>query len=170
MALPPGRARLSTQPPPTGIDRRDEHNRDRAARLLQAPTIEPAVARMTSGLRATSSAAYLRQARHRPRPSGSRCARCGQPSNPIPAGPGDGRDTAVSLRIVCGHRHEHADAPHPLGCCARPASGHAAAPPSSVMNSRRLGTWRHPLRRSTVPQSRTGGGLCVHSPLEPMTG
>src|SRR5215510_12593504 len=24
------------------------------------------------------------------------------------------------------------------GCCARPASGHAAAPPSSVMNSRRL--------------------------------
>ena len=26
----------------------------------------------------------------------------------------------------------------PLGCCARAASGHAAAPPSSVMNSRRL--------------------------------
>jgi hypothetical protein len=24
------------------------------------------------------------------------------------------------------------------GCCARAASGHAAAPPSSVMNSRRL--------------------------------
>jgi hypothetical protein len=25
-----------------------------------------------------------------------------------------------------------------VGCCARAASGHAAAPPSSVMNSRRL--------------------------------
>jgi hypothetical protein len=25
-----------------------------------------------------------------------------------------------------------------LGCCARAASGHAAAPPSSVMNSRRF--------------------------------
>ena len=25
-----------------------------------------------------------------------------------------------------------------LGCCARAASGHAAAPPSSAMNSRRL--------------------------------
>jgi hypothetical protein len=25
-----------------------------------------------------------------------------------------------------------------LGCCARAANGHAAAPPSSVMNSRRL--------------------------------
>jgi len=24
------------------------------------------------------------------------------------------------------------------GCCARPASGHTAAPPSSVMNSRRF--------------------------------
>src|SRR5262245_20735573 len=32
------------------------------------------------------------------------------------------------------------------GCCARAASGHAAAPPSSVMNSRRLIT-RSPRRR-----------------------
>ena len=36
------------------------------------------------------------------------------------------------------HIHEHADASHAFNCCARAANGHAtAAPPSSVMNSRR---------------------------------
>src|SRR5262245_31253781 len=45
-----------------------------------------------------------------------------------------------SFRIALRPAHQYADAPHPLaGCCARAASGHAtAAPPSSVMNSRRL--------------------------------
>ena len=46
---------------------------------------------------------------------------------------------ACAFRIVCGRGHEHADASHAFACCARAASGHAAAaPPSSVMNSRRL--------------------------------
>ena len=47
-------------------------------------------------------------------------------------------EAGLRFRIVGGRGHEHADAPASLGCCARAASGHAAAPPSSVMNSRRL--------------------------------
>ena len=42
--------------------------------------------------------------------------------------------------VTGGERCHHADAPHARSaCCARAVSGHiAAAPPSSVMNSRRL--------------------------------
>ena len=39
------------------------------------------------------------------------------------------------------------------GCCARAASGHAAAPPSSVMNSRRF--TRSPRRRGRAPSAGT---------------
>src|SRR5215203_6485000 len=47
-----------------------------------------------------------------------------------------------------------------LGCCARTASGHAAAPPSSAMNARRLiRPPRPPNRREATPitlsESRT---------------
>ena len=40
------------------------------------------------------------------------------------------------------------------GCCARAASGHAAAPPSSVMNSRRL--TRSPRRRGQAASAALG--------------
>ena len=46
-------------------------------------------------------------------------------------------------------------------CCARAATGHAAAPPSSVMNERRfmpdMGLSRHPMRRGLPPQTSTEG-------------
>jgi hypothetical protein len=49
------------------------------------------------------------------------------------------RDAGLLFRIIRSCVHEHAGATHPLACCARAASGHvAAAPPSSVMNSRRF--------------------------------
>ena len=45
---------------------------------------------------------------------------------------------ACASGIVRGRVHEHADPPHPLGPAARaPRAASAAAPPSSVMNSRR---------------------------------
>ena len=45
---------------------------------------------------------------------------------------------ACAFRIVRGERHEHADAPHPLGLLrARGERPCYAAPPRSVMNSRR---------------------------------
>jgi hypothetical protein len=58
VALPPGRARLATQPPPTGS--MTVTNTIGAFRLTccKAPTVAPDVARRTSGLSATNSAAY----------------------------------------------------------------------------------------------------------------
>ena len=42
------------------------------------------------------------------------------------------------FRIVRGQVHEHADPTHSFSCCARAASGHAAAaPPSAAKNFRR---------------------------------
>ena len=49
------------------------------------------------------------------------------------------RETGLPFRIVRGYSHEHADAPHPLALLrARRERPAAAAPPSSVMNSRRF--------------------------------
>jgi hypothetical protein len=48
------------------------------------------------------------------------------------------RHAGLMFRIIRSRGHQHADAPHPAGCWARAASGHAAAPPSSVMNCRLL--------------------------------
>ena len=51
-----------------------------------------------------------------------------------------GSDESLPFRIACGIPSEHADTPSPLVLLrARAASGHvAAAPPSSVMNLRRI--------------------------------
>jgi len=57
VALPPGRARLATQPPPTGsIVVTNTIGTVRLA-CCKAPTVAPDVARMTSGASATSSVA-----------------------------------------------------------------------------------------------------------------
>jgi hypothetical protein len=49
----------------------------------------------------------------------------------------ESRESRLPFRIIGGEIHEHADAPH-APPCARAASGHAAALPRSVMNSRRF--------------------------------
>ena len=94
---------------------------------------------MTSGASARSSSAYLRK----------------RPASPGPAvvdphvaavGPAqllqrlqERRDAGLAFRIVRGHVHEHADAPHALGLLRpRRERPRRRAPPSSVMNSRRL--------------------------------
>ena len=69
-----------------GIDHRDEYDRDRpGSPATMLPRSKRAVARMTSGFRATNSAAYLRRVRYPPSPSEARFAGCGRPSSPIPA-------------------------------------------------------------------------------------
>src|SRR5262249_4395784 len=59
VALPPGRARLATKPPPTGSI--VVTNTIGRVRLACCKAIELAVARMTSGPNATNSVAYLCQ-------------------------------------------------------------------------------------------------------------
>ena len=96
---------------------------------------------MTSGASATNSAACLRMS------VGIARGPAGVDPHVAAVGPAqllqplqECRDAGLRFRIVRGRGHEHADAPHRArACCARAASGHAAAaPPSSVMKSRRL--------------------------------
>ena len=95
---------------------------------------------MTSGASATNSAAYLRMSLdNRPRPSESRSARCDRRSSPIAAAPARNRDTSLPFRIVIGGKYMSTPMRRIRSpCCARATIGHAAAPPRSVMNSRRL--------------------------------
>ena len=80
-------------------------------------------ARMTSGASATNSAACLRMRRHRRRPSECRSARCGRRSSPIAPAPAGTRHAGLIRRL---RQAQHADARS--RCCARAASGSAAAP------------------------------------------
>src|SRR4029077_13174858 len=68
VALVPGRDRLSTQPPPTGsIVVTNTIGTVRLA-CCNAPTIDPAEAKTTSGESATNSVAYLRKRSRSPAP------------------------------------------------------------------------------------------------------
>ena len=76
--------------------------------------------------------------RHPPQKSEHRCGYCALPPNPASAVPA----AAPRPELVPQDRSRHTPSPHRYAasrsdCCARAASGHAAAPPRSVMNSRR---------------------------------
>ena len=84
--------------------------------------------------------------RHRRRPGGCRSARCGRWSSPIAASPAGTPRHGPEFRIVRGRGPVSTPMRRTRsGCCARAASGHAAAPPRTVMKSRRL--IRSPRRR-----------------------
>ena len=115
VALPPGRARLSTKPAPTGS--RSTANTIGTVRVAcsNGPTAEPPTARMTSGASATNSAAYLRVRSASPAPQrvvDPHVAAVGpaQLLQPLQ----ERRDAGLRFRIVRGAVHEHADAPHAL--------------------------------------------------------
>ena len=149
-----------------------EYDRHGASRLLQRRNGRGCqLARMTSGASATNSAAYLRMRSASPAPQRYRSARCGHRSSPIrcspcrnaamracPSGSSAAKFMSTPMRRIRSR------------CCARAASGHAAAaPPSSVMNSRRL---MCSLRLRVTPY-RTVHRNCVvhHSKFwPPMTG
>ena len=127
VALPPGRARLSTKPAPTGsVTITNTIGTVRVA-CSNGRDVPRQLARMTSGASATNSAAYLRMGRHRPRPSGSRSARCGRRSSPIAAAPAGTPRGGPALPDRPRPRMQHADAPHPLAPAAR--APRAATPP-----------------------------------------
>ena len=95
-------------------------------------------ARMTSGASATNSAAYLRMRSASPRPTIVDPHVAADRSSPDRCSPARNAGRGPGLRIVRGEGMSTPMRRIALGCCARAASGHAAAaPPSSVMNSRR---------------------------------
>src|SRR5262245_17525770 len=139
VALPPGRARPSTKPAPTGSA--TTTNTIGTVRLAcnNGPTVEVPEARMTSGASATNSAAFLRVSAASP--ADQRCSirklrpwvqpNCCSPCvnaamRACPSGSFSAWAMSTPMKRIRS------------GCCARVRTGHAAAPPMSVMNSRRF--------------------------------
>ena len=118
-----------------------EHDRHSAGRLLQQPQPWRASGQDDVGRERDQFRRVLANAlASSPAPSGSRSARCGRRSSPVPAGPAG----TPRCGPVLPDRPRRGSSSTPMrrirsACCARAASGHAAAaPPSSVMNSRRF--------------------------------
>ena len=116
VALPPGRARLSTKPAPTGSATCANTIGTVRVACSNGATVALPLARMTSGASATNSAAYLRMRSASPAPQrvvDPHVAAVGpaQLLQPLQ----ERREAGLSFRIVRGQAHEHADAPHPLG-------------------------------------------------------
>ena len=137
-------ARLRQALDEAGADRIGDTLQTRSARCgspgATAPRLWLPVARMTSGASATNSAACLRR-------------RSVSPADPATVDLHVAAVDPAQLRNSCrnaamracasgssaGEVPEHADPPHPLALLRARRSGHAAAaPPSSVMNSRRF--------------------------------
>ena len=157
VALPPGRARLATKPAPTGSLTFTNTIRHLARRLQQRR--QRRVSGGHDGLRCQrdqlgrAPAQKFVVVRDR-RGARSRC--CAPDPSQLLQTLTKGCHASLPFRIVRGSRGEHPDAPHRSGCCARAASGHtAAAPPSSVMNSRRL--IRSPRRRAVADRTAPRG-------------
>src|SRR5262245_2601487 len=145
--LPPGRVRLSTKPAPTGSGTWANTIGTVLVASNNAPVLTLPLASMTSGASATSSAAYLRALSAVP--CATRWAiRTLSPSR-HPNFWNACRNAAMRLRSSGSFSAKFVSIPIRRirsGCCARAAIGHAAAaPPSSVMNSRRF--IRSPRRR-----------------------
>src|SRR4029078_1236560 len=139
VALPPGCARLSTKPEPTGSG--TFANTIGTVRLAcsNGPTVVPPVASMTSGVRATNSAANLRMSSALPAPQRISIFTLRPSDQPNCRSPC--RKAAI-MALPCG-----SSADNPIRTpirrtrsagCAWAATDHAAAPPSRAMNSRRL--------------------------------
>ena len=149
MALPPGRARLSTKPAPTGSVTPTNTIGTVGLACSSGPACERHEAKMTSGASATNSAAYLRMR------SGSQVVPPAILDPHVAAiGPAqllqplqERRVASLPFRIVRGQIHEYTDAPHSLGLLRprreRPRCRRAAeqrdelAPPHSITSSAR---------------------------------
>src|SRR6516164_1143040 len=139
VTLAPGRARLSTNPCPTGSGTKTNTIGMVRVAACKGPTASLPSARITSDGSAANSAAYLRVSLRvvdhrtsmralRPSVQPSACRAC---ANTTMRACASGSLAAIVIRMPI-RRFLSA-------CCPRAASGHAAAaPPSSVMNSRRF--------------------------------
>src|SRR5262245_7799346 len=139
VALPPGRARLSTKPPPTGSATCTKTIGTARVACSNGAKVEVPGARRTSGRNASNSAANLRALSAlaapqrksivtlRPTVQPNCCRPCKKAAlRAWACGSSAGRLTSTPIRRIRS------------GCCARAATGHTAAPLSSVMKSRRF--------------------------------
>src|SRR5215510_9324095 len=139
VALPPGRARLSTYPAPTGSLTTVNTTGTVRVDSSSGPTPEPPPERMTSGASAASSAECLRISvmlgvaqrvsirRFCPMPQPNMASPCrNAPRRACHTGSSGNAGRSTPMRRMRSR------------CCARAASGHAAAAPSSDMNARRF--------------------------------
>src|SRR6516225_10673155 len=149
VALPPGLARLSTMPPPTGST--TPTNTIGKVRLLRCngATLKVPLARMTSGPSASNSVAYLRA-----RSTSSSPQRVSIRMLPPSVQPNccsfclNAASRALTISIVRGPVREHTDPPHLLGLLRargerprhRPATEQSdeLPPPHSITSSARL--------------------------------
>ena len=150
VALPPGRARLSTKPAATGSTATGNTIGTVRVTCSTGPTVEVPWARMTSGASAASSAACLRISTALVVPSGCRCARCGRWSSPIvpaPAGtPRRGPEIPHRPRLRAKSRRR--------GARARPV----AHPPRAAMTPPRRREHRE-IPFASCPPLGSGDGI-----------
>ena len=136
VTLPPGRARFVTKPPPTGSCATAKTMGMTVVARFTVGTAVPNVT-MTSTLRRTNSAATSASARGVLPPSDIRSRWCDPRSNRVHAVVSQ-RQPSMDPRTEVSRPGTRQSAAFPT-CCARAASGHAAAvPPTNVMKSRRL--------------------------------
>jgi hypothetical protein len=146
VVLPPGRAKLSTYPAPTGSVTFTNTIGTLRVACSSGPTVAVPGARMASGSSAISSAAFLRMSSARPvvqRYSIWRLRPTVQPDCSSPC-----RNAALRAWPWASFASYGMIAPMRRirwPCCALAAIGHAAAPPTSAIKSRRF--IRSPRRR-----------------------
>ena len=138
VALPPGRAKLATKLAPTGSTTiANTIGTVRVACSNAATVVVPLAPTRTSGVDAANSAACLRRSSALVVAQRCSSAHCVPRSSPIVPALFESRGAGLRFRVVRGRGHEHTDPPHSLSC-ARGRDGQATAPPTRVMNSRRL--------------------------------
>src|SRR5262249_13482921 len=132
--LPPGRARLATRPPPTGSPAAANTIGITDVACLAASTAPPRVT-ITSTLSPTNSVAI--SAKRSGCPSAQRYSIATvRPSIQPSSRNLCTREATDWLSVASVPKPKYPMVGSFVACCARAASGHAAAPPSSVMKSR----------------------------------
>ena len=114
VALPPGRARLSTKPAPTGSGTYTNTIGTARVACSNGPTVALPCARMTSGASATNSTAYLRMRSASPPPQRVSIRTLRPTVQPNCCSPCRNAATRACASGSSAVSHEHADAPHPV--------------------------------------------------------
>src|SRR5262249_10695366 len=144
--LAPGRARLSTKPPPTGSATTVNTTGTVWVASSSGRRTELPEARMTSGMSATNSAAYLRVSAGLP-PVHLMSTRALRPT--------------IQCNSCSPCRNAAMRACPSASFAARAESGHVAAPPNTEMNERRFTARSLPCFRSKGSTPGTAGDCCA---------
>ena len=139
VALPPGWARLSTKPEPTGSG--TITNTVGTVRVACKTALAPALplGTMTSGASAANSVAAFLVSAASPAPQRASICRLRPSIQPNCCSPWRSAAKRACASGSSGAEPESTPTRRMRSpCCARTASGHAAAPPTSDMNSRRF--------------------------------